>query len=131
MQNPEISSYGETLSQDTAVLSDSLPAETPANELSLSDFLADFGGSLFAKQTVIERLARLQHPNLPPEGVHHTRRVTQIWCGFFVFNGGMAALLAWSGRHDWWAVYTGIVSYILMGVLFVGEWVYRKLVLKV
>ena len=51
MQNPEISSYGETLSQDTAVLSDSLPAETPANELSLSDFLADFGGSLFAAVT--------------------------------------------------------------------------------
>ena len=93
--------------------------------------LAVFGGSLFAKQTVIERLARLQHPNLPPEGVRHTRRVTQIWCGFFVFNGGMAALLAWSGRHDWWAVYTGIVSYILMGLLFAGEWVYRKLVLKV
>ena len=45
--------------------------------------LAVFGGSLFAKQTVIERLARLQHPDLPPEGVSHTRRVTQIWCGFF------------------------------------------------
>ena len=29
--------------------------------------LAVFGGSLFAKQTVIERLARLQHPDLPPE----------------------------------------------------------------
>lgn len=93
--------------------------------------LAVFGGSLFARQTVIERLARLQHPNLPPEGVRHTWRVTQIWCGFFVFNGGMAALLAWSGRHDWWAFYTGIVSYVLMGLLFAGEWVYRKLVLKV
>lgn len=29
--------------------------------------LAVFGGSLFAKQTIIERLARLQHPDLPPE----------------------------------------------------------------
>ena len=29
--------------------------------------LAVFCGSLFAKQTVIERLARLQHPDLPPE----------------------------------------------------------------
>ena len=90
-----------------------------------------FGLSLTQKQSLIERLARLQHPNLPPEGVRHTRRVTQIWCGFFVFNGGMAALLAWSGRHDWWAFYTGIVSYVLMGLLFAGEWVYRKLVLKV
>lgn len=93
--------------------------------------LAVFGGSLFARQTVIERLARLQHPNLPPEGVRHTRRVTQIWCGFFVLNGATAAALAWLQRYDWWAVYTGIVSYILMGALFAGEWVYRKLVLKV
>ena len=38
--------------------------------------LAVFGGSLFAKQTVIERLARLQHPDLPPEGVrHHSGRL--------------------------------------------------------
>ena len=93
--------------------------------------LAVFGGSLFARQTVIERLARLQHRDLPPEGVRHTRRVTQIWCGFFVFNGATAAALAWLQRYDWWAVYTGIVSYILMGALFAGEWVYRKLVLKV
>lgn len=90
-----------------------------------------FGLSLTQKQSLIERLARLQHPDLPPEGVRHTRRVTQIWCGFFVFNGATAAALAWLQRYDWWAVYTGIVSYILMGALFAGEWVYRKRVLKV
>ncbi|OSI08335.1 integral membrane protein [Neisseria animaloris] len=93
--------------------------------------LTVFGSSLFAKQTLIERLARLQHPDLPPEGVYHTRRVTQIWCGFFFFNGSIAALLIYLEKFDWWAVYTGIVSYVLMGVLFAGEWVYRKVVLKV
>ena len=93
--------------------------------------LTVFGGSLFAKQTVIERLARLQHPDLPLEGVHHTRRVTQIWCAFFVFNGATAAILAGLQYYDWWAAYTGIVSYVLMGLLFAGEWIYRKAVLKV
>ena len=93
--------------------------------------LAVFGGSLFAKQTVIERLARLQHPDLPPEGVRHTRRVTQIWCSFFILNGATAAILAGLQYYDWWAAYTGIVSYVLMGLLFAGEWVYRKAVLKV
>ena len=93
--------------------------------------LAVFGGSLFAKQTVIERLARLQHPDLPPEGVRHTRRITQIWCAFFILNGATAAILAGLQYYDWWAAYTGIVSYVLMGILFAGEWVYRKLVLKV
>lgn len=93
--------------------------------------LAVFGASLFAKQTLIERLARLQNPDLPPEGVRYTRRVTQIWCMFFIFNATLSGLLALSGRYDWWAVYTGMVSYILMGVLFAGEWLYRKAVLKV
>lgn len=93
--------------------------------------LAVFGGSLFAKQTVIERLARLQQPELPERAVRYTRRVTQVWCVFFIANGAVAALLALLGRYDWWAVYTGVIAYVLMGILFAGEWLYRKLVLKV
>ena len=92
--------------------------------------LALFGGSLCAKQSLIERLARLQTPELPPEGVRYTRRVTQIWCVFFVLNGSMAAALVLMRQYDWWALYTGIVSYVLMGLLLGGEWVYRKIVLK-
>lgn len=93
--------------------------------------LALFATSLFTKQTVIERLARLQHPDLPPKGVRHTRRVTYCWCVFFVCNASIAALLAWCRLYDWWAIYTGLISYGVMGVLFAGEWVYRKVVLKV
>ena len=93
--------------------------------------LAVFGGSLFAGQTVIERLARLQQPDLPEKAVRYTRRVTQVWCVFFIANGAVAALLAWLGRYDWWAVYTGVIAYVLMGILFAGEWLSRKLVLKV
>lgn len=93
--------------------------------------LAVFGGSLFAGQTVIERLARLQQPDLPEKAVRYTRRVTQVWGVFFIINGTLAALLARLGRYDWWAVYTGVIAYVLMGMLFAGEWLYRKLVLKV
>ena len=93
--------------------------------------LGIFGTSLFSKQTIIERLARLQYPDLPLAGVQHTRRVTQIWCVFFIFNASIAAGLVWLDQHDWWAIYTGVVSYVLMGGLFVGEWLYRKMVLKV
>lgn len=93
--------------------------------------LVVFGGSLFAGQTVIERLARLQQPDLPEKAVRYTRRVTQVWCVFFIINGTLAALLVRLGRYDWWAVYTGVIAYVLMGMLFAGEWLYRKLVLKV
>ncbi len=92
--------------------------------------LAVFGGSLFAKQTVIERLARLQHPDLPSEGVRYTRKVTQIWCVFFVLNAAASAVLVWMREYEWWALYTGLLSYALMGLLLGGEWIYRKTVLK-
>ena len=75
-------------------------------------------------------LARLQHPDLPPEGVAYTRRVTQIWCGFFALNGSLAALLVLLEQYRWWALYTGIIAYILMGILMGGEFAYRKWVLK-
>lgn len=88
--------------------------------------LAVFGGSLFAGQTVVERLARLQTPDLPPEGVRYTRRVTQIWCVFFVLNGAVSAGLAWFAYYDWWAFYTGVLSYVLMAALMGGEFLFRK-----
>ena len=90
-----------------------------------------FGGSLFSKQSLIERIARLQNPNLPEKGVVYTRKITQIWCGFFIINGIIAALLILSKQFELWAIYTGIIAYILMGILLGGEWLYRKKVLKI
>ena len=43
---------------------------------------------------------------------------------------GVAAGLVLVRQYDWWALYTGIVSYVLMGLLLGGEWGYRKIVLK-
>ncbi len=45
--------------------------------------LALFGGSLFAKQSLIAAARPPANADLPPEGVRYTRRVTQIWCVFF------------------------------------------------
>ena len=56
--------------------------------------LAVFGISLLRGQTVIERLARLRHADLPAAGVRYTRRITQAWCAFFLLNGPAAAILA-------------------------------------
>ncbi|NBI12265.1 hypothetical protein GVX81_01200 [[Haemophilus] felis] len=85
-----------------------------------------FGGSLFSSQSLIERLARLQNPNLPPEAIRYTRRVTQVWCGFFVLNIAICIVLILTEQYRWWALYSGGISYGLMGLLFVGEWVARK-----
>lgn len=91
--------------------------------------LAVFAASLIRPPSVIERIARLQHPDLPPEGVRYTCRITQIWCGFFIANGSIIAALALLHADRAWAWYTGFISYLLMGTLFAGEWLYRRIYL--
>lgn len=85
-----------------------------------------FGLSLWFPPPVIERFARLQEPQLPPEAVRYTRRVTQVWCGFFVLNGGLALATALWASERVWALYNGLIAYGLMGTLFAGEWLVRQ-----
>ena len=92
--------------------------------------LATFGASLFSSQSLVERLARLKTPDLPTQAVLYTRKVTQIWCGFFIFNIIVCAVLIAIQNYQWWAIYTGGISYGLMGVLMVGEWLVRQKVIK-
>jgi len=87
--------------------------------------LFTFGLSLRAGPPVIERIARLRFPTLSPEGVRYTRKVTQVWCGFFAANGTIAAALAFWGPWEWWMLYNGAISYALMGALMLGEWCLR------
>ena len=88
--------------------------------------LCVFSISLVYPPSVIERLARLHEPDLPPTGVAYTRRVTQVWCGFFVVNGSISLATVFWATDAGWALYNGLVSYLLMGLLFAGEWVMRK-----
>ena len=87
--------------------------------------LAVFGGSLRSTMPIVERLARLQEPDLPEKGVRYTRRVTQIWCGFFIINGGIALGTALWASEAVWSLYTGVIAYILMALLFGGEYLVR------
>ena len=84
-----------------------------------------FGWSLYSPPSLIERVARLQHPDLPPEGVIYTRRVTQVWCGFFIINGTLAAVTALWASLEVWSLYNGLIAYLLMGILFAAEYIVR------
>ncbi|EMC1016293.1 hypothetical protein IB212_21555 [Enterobacter sp. E12] len=92
--------------------------------------LAVFGGSLWTAMPLVERLARLREPNLPPEGVRYTRRVTLVWCGFFIVNGAIALYTVLHGDMHLWTLWNGMVAYILMGTLMAAEWLVRQRVIK-
>ncbi|MBU2967483.1 hypothetical protein Q4508_06775 [Amphritea sp. 2_MG-2023] len=88
--------------------------------------LVIFASSLYARQTVVEKMARLKEPDLSPQGVAYTRNVTQVWCAFFVFNGTVSAVTAVWASEQIWMLYNGFIAYILIGLLMVVEWVVRQ-----
>jgi uncharacterized membrane protein len=88
-------------------------------------FLAAFGASLVSGPSMIERLARLREPELPQAAVRYTRRVTQAWCVFFVVNGALCLGTALFSPEAVWSLYTGVVAYVLMGLMFGGEYLLR------
>ena len=85
-----------------------------------------FGLSLRFPPTVVERLARLQQPDLPAAGVRYTRRVTQVWCAFFILNGSLATVTAVWASDQVWVLYNGFLAYVMIAVLFAGEWLVRQ-----
>lgn len=89
-----------------------------------------FGSSLLSSQSIIERFARLQDSNLPPKAVRYTRKVTQVWTGFFVLNITICTVLILAEEYRWWALYSGGISYGLMGLLMCIEWLVRQKVIK-
>ena len=92
--------------------------------------LAVFGGSLWTSMPLVERLARLREPNLPPEGVRYTRNVTRVWCIFFIVNGSIALFTVVKGDMQLWTLWNGMMAYILMATLMAAEWLIRQRVMK-
>ena len=88
--------------------------------------LGAFAASLRRGPSAIERLARLREPALPPAAVAYTRRVTQVWCVFFAANAAVSAATALWADAAGWALYNGLVAYLLMGLLMGGEWLVRR-----
>jgi uncharacterized membrane protein len=88
--------------------------------------LAVFSYSLLHPPTIIEKFARLKTANLSATAIQYTRKVTIIWCGFFIINGLLALWTALYQDAKIWAIYNGLISYILIGVLFSAEFIYRQ-----
>ncbi|CAG9266331.1 Z4855 protein [Burkholderia cepacia] len=90
--------------------------------------LVAFGATLRHGPTMIEKLARLTYPEPGPVIVRYTRRVTQVWCAFFIVNGGFSVYTALYWSREPWALYNGLIAYVLIGMLVAGEWLWRRFV---
>ncbi|TDJ28114.1 MAG: hypothetical protein E2O57_04860 [Gammaproteobacteria bacterium] len=93
-------------------------------------FLIIFSSSLFSPPSIVERLARVRHPDLSPEGVAYTLKVTWVWSGFFLINGSLAAATALWASDEVWTLYNGFIAYLLIGILAGGEWLVRRRIVR-
>lgn len=76
--------------------------------------------------SAIARIATAFGENVRGPAVVYTRRLTVVWSAFLLLNGAAAAVLAFFAPIEWWALYTGLLSYVLMAFLFALEYPIRK-----
>jgi len=91
--------------------------------MSLS-FLSIFLYSIIKPPAVITLIAGTRG-KLTVNSIEYTKKVTKVWCVFFLANA-LISLVTVFLSDEIWALYNGLISYVLMGVLFLGEWIVRK-----
>ncbi len=107
-------------------------ADTQLRLLKLYPVMLSLLGTLYCGYTLavppsaIERFALRAGIEPPAQARHYLRGVTQLWLGFFVCNGSIAAYTALFSSTATWAVYNGLISYLVVGVLLLGEWLFRQ-----
>ena len=96
-------------------------------------FLVLFGHTLFVKPSMVYRFATLKDKSIATSPYRkqiaaYCWKVTLVWCCFFIVNGGIALWSVFGKTYRFWALYNGCIAYILMGLLFIGEYIVRKIV---
>ena len=74
---------------------------------------------------LVEVFARRMGETLDARGVAYCRRVTVVWTVFLSAHLVVTFLTVFAS-HETWALYNGVLAYLMMGALFAGEWLFRR-----
>ena len=80
--------------------------------------------SLFTKETVIQKFARMCGDKLEKQAWDYTRKVTYVW-SVFTFINLIISIWTIFLPDKIWILYNGCISYILVGLLFGIEYLVR------
>jgi uncharacterized membrane protein len=88
-----------------------------------------FGRTLFENTgpPFVESFVRLQFPEFPSAIGQYCRQLTLVWTVFFAINAIIIIVLALWGAEFWWSLYNGVLIYLLMGLLVIAEYIYRRI----
>lgn len=92
--------------------------------LAAGAFLAAFALSLL-NTPLVERFARRMGEKLDARGVAYCRNATVAWTVFMAVHFAATVATLFVSREAW-AVYNGFIAYVLVGAMFLGEYVARR-----
>lgn len=93
-------------------------------------FFCGFFTSLIYPPSVITLMALATLKPIDEREVLYTTRLTKIWCGYFVINAAISYSTIYFENEEYWAIYSGGISYVIMGSLLIGEMVFRPYLRK-
>lgn len=94
-----------------------------------------FATSLFSPPPIVFRFATMQDKSILKSPYksrveNYCRKVTLVWCAFFVLNICAAIYTAFFCSEKMWSIYNGGISYLIMGMIFAIEFLVRMRVNK-
>ncbi len=83
-----------------------------------------FFASLFSKKPLVQRFAEKMESNLPAHAIKYCYYVTIVWTVFLALN----TVISYSTINNiqLWSWYNGVISYLLIALLFFCEYVFRQ-----
>ena len=83
-----------------------------------------FFSSLFQERTVIQKIALASDPDSNEAVMKYTRNLTYIWAVFTFLNFLVSVGTVFMSEKIW-ALYNGFISYLLVGIIFIIEYIVR------
>ncbi|AFL74197.1 hypothetical protein [Thiocystis violascens] len=90
-----------------------------------------FGRTLLPDHTpLISRIGERMRGRLPERVAQYGRRLTLVWTLFLGLLGLESLLLGLYASPFWWSLFTNLINYVLIALLFVLEYPIRRRVLR-
>lgn len=80
--------------------------------------------SIFQEKTVIQKMALIMEPDADEAVMNYTRKVTYVWAAFTFLNFIISCITIFTPEKIW-AIYNGFISYLLVGLVFIIEYIVR------
>ncbi len=93
----------------------------------LSFFVINFGKSLLpGQEALLTKIARIVFHDDSPESIIYTRQVTWVWTCFLTLLLIQTVALSLLASLEVWSLFTNILNYVFIGILFIAEYIYRQ-----